>query len=492
MRLSKKVVRIGWGSRDITPAVPCELAGQYYRRVAKGVRDRLHVTAWALETGRGTTRQQVVMVAMDTVGVPEKLLRDIRRRVRARVRDLDPRRIIVSAIHTHNAAPVRPSFPWLEPAEGLPSDGQYAEQIATRAAEAVEEAWRGRTSGHVGWTLGQARVGHCRRAWYADGTAEMYGRTDRPDFIGMEAGEDSGVDMVFCWNGRKRLTGVLVNVACPSQVMEATYVVTADYMGEVRRQLRERFGRGLFVLPQISAAGDQSPRDLTRNYRGAEPDMWHEDGAVELGRRVAAAVCEGHDRARASMSGRLELKHVVKTVRLPVWRASEREYRQARRALAALQAREPKNADPVQSAFSRFVAETKAHEAGDGPGPYDSKLHAFVAMKINEAVLQRYRTQDAQPRAAVELHAVRLGDVAFATNPFELFLDYGARIKARSPARQTLLVQLACGTGGYLPTGRAAARGGYGATMASAVVGPRGGDRLVEESVKALRALWRR
>ena len=68
----------------------------------------------------------------------------------------------------------------------------------------------------------------------------------------------------------------------------------------------------------------------------------------------------------------------------------------------------------------------------------------------------------------------------------------GARIKARSPARQTFLVQLACGTGGYLPTARAAARGGYGATMASAAVGPDGGARLVQESVKALRALWTR
>jgi len=45
-----------------------------------------------------------------------------------------------------------------------------------------------------------------------------------------------------------------------------------------------------------------------------------------------------------------------------------------------------------------------------------------------------------------------------ATNPFELFLDYGMRIKARSKALQTFVVQLACDSSGYLPTQSIASR----------------------------------
>ena len=38
-----------------------------------------------------------------------------------------------------------------------------------------------------------------------------------------------------------------------------------------------------------------------------------------------------------------------------------------------------------------------------------------------------------------------IGDLGIVTNPFELFLDYALRIKARSPAPQTAVVQLAAG-----------------------------------------------
>jgi hypothetical protein len=89
-----------------------------------------------------------------------------------------------------------------------------------------------------------------------------------------------------------------------------------------------------------------------------------------------------------------------------------------------------------------------------------------------------------------ELHVLRLGDAAIATNPFELFLDYGLRIKARSPAAQTLVVQLAAGTGLYLPTERAVRGGHYGAHPAVAPVGPEGGRELVEATLSAIGGLF--
>ncbi|MDD5678470.1 MAG: hypothetical protein PHW60_10835 [Kiritimatiellae bacterium] len=87
------------------------------------------------------------------------------------------------------------------------------------------------------------------------------------------------------------------------------------------------------------------------------------------------------------------------------------------------------------------------------------------------------------------MHVLRMGEVAFATNRFELFLDYGIRIKARSPAVQTFLVQLA-GEGSYLPTEKAVAGKGYGSGVYDNEVGPEGGQVLVEETIKAIKELW--
>ena len=76
-----------------------------------------------------------------------------------------------------------------------------------------------------------------------------------------------------------------------------------------------------------------------------------------------------------------------------------------------------------------------------------------------------------------EIHVLRLGDVAIATNPFELFLDYGVQIQARSPAEQTFLIELAnpFGYAGYVPTERAVKAGGYSAEVLVNMVGPEGG-----------------
>ena len=89
-----------------------------------------------------------------------------------------------------------------------------------------------------------------------------------------------------------------------------------------------------------------------------------------------------------------------------------------------------------------------------------------------------------------ECHIIRLGTIAIASNPFELFLDYGNQIKARSNAEQTFLIQLAHGTEGYLPTEKAQKGGHYSAFLASGLVGHAGGEQLVRETLKNINKLF--
>ncbi len=103
-------------------------------------------------------------------------------------------------------------------------------------------------------------------------------------------------------------------------------------------------------------------------------------------------------------------------------------------------------------------------------------------------VVQQYEDKQRAKYYDYELHVLRIGDVALASNPFELFVDYGFAITARSKARQTFIVQFAGDSGGYLPTQRALDGGGYSAMANN--IGPTGGKVLVEETVAMINAMW--
>src|SRR5690606_1982771 len=74
---------------------------------------------------------------------------------------------------------------------------------------------------------------------------------------------------------------------------------------------------------------------------------------------------------------------------------------------------------------------------------YVPATRAWLTMNWHLGVVRRHEQQKTNPMLAAEVHVVRLGEIAFATNPFEYYLDFGIQIKVRSPFVQTFLVQLA-------------------------------------------------
>lgn len=475
---------IGWSETDTTPEGKVDLFGQYYHRLSTGIHSRLSATVLALESDHG---EQAVMVALDVALIDAEFQAELRAMLRPELPELDGAGVILNAIHTHNAPSVKafPAIAWLvELPDALPAM-EYRQFLLEKLRAAVIAAWRGRKPGGIARALGSARVGHCRRAVYTNGTAEMYGRTDRDDFLGIEGGEDSGVDLLFTFDENKKPTGVVVNLACPAQAMERTHLLSSDFTGEAKRLLQQRFGKNFRMLGQVSASGCQSPRDLTRNYRG-EPDFWNEDGVAEIGRRLDAAVADAFPKAAENIDFAPVLCHRVKPIALPRRRVSNQDVQAAREGLRKLEA-----ALPETEAYRQFCEEVHRNEKVPGhPGPYDSKLHHFVLIQNLKAVVAREQDQDRQPEYPMELHAVRLGEAVFVTNPFELYLDFGHQIKARSAAEQTFIVQLCGGIGGYLPNARAEQLGGYGGLVINGEVGAEGGRKLVDLTVEEIRALW--
>lgn len=454
----------GWASVDITPAGRVSLQGQNYERISEGVHDPLFATVLALESGD----EQAVFVACDLIVIRKPLVEKVRGLVKIRQPAIRPEAILINAIHTHTApyysdTDMKPEFDecgwhgWESvPPEEFCSPIEYFEFLSARLADAVCDAWSARKEAKVGCALGHAAIGYCRRVLYKNGGVGMYGRTDVESFDRIEAVCDHGVELMYIFDAQDdTLTGVIVNVACPAQVVELKKLISADYIGAARRKIKEHFSEKLFVLPQISAAGDQSPRDLIR--RRSEDYMYEFEGAEELGDRLAGAVIREYPRAASAKKAELLLRHRVCNISLPIRRVSEQEIAWAVRRREELK-----------------------HE--NNPPLYD--------VLNSESILERAEMQKTVSDFYMELHAIRLGDAAFVSNSFELFLEYGQRIKARSPAQQTFLIQLCCADGVYLPTENVIRAGSYGAAVFTGTVGFEGGNKLVEDSLRELSALW--
>lgn len=59
------------------------------------------------------------------------------------------------------------------------------------------------------------------------------------------------------------------------------------------------------------------------------------------------------------------------------------------------------------------------------------------------------------------LQVIRIGDIALCAIPFETFVEIGLDIKRRSPFPRTIVVGIANGYNGYLPTPEQHILGGY-------------------------------
>jgi hypothetical protein len=123
------------------------------------------------------------------------------------------------------------------------------------------------------------------------------------------------------------------------------------------------------------------------------------------------------------------------------------------------------------------------------PRWYKSVSIARRRMQWLQNAANRYELQKQNPVIAAEIHVVRVGEIILASVPFEYYLDYGIQIKARSPATQTFLIQLA-GGGTYVPSPRSLVGGGYGSIPSSNPVGSEGGQQLAEHLVQAIRTIW--
>lgn len=467
----------GWANESIVPDQPVAIAGQYHTRISSEVHDLITATALAMETrDQQGVIDQVVWVSCDLVGIRRKSVENIRKLVAPSLPDLDVMKIVISATHTHTAPAITDADETdLHPydfagswAYRIPADQQnimrprdYLAFLERQIASAVVRAWKSRQPGEFSSALGHASIARNRRAVYLDGTTRMYGDTKDPNFSHTEGTSDDSVDTLFLWRGGQ-IVGIAVTLYCPSQEVEGELYLSADFWHDARKLLRERYSSNLFVLPLTGASGDQSPH--IQVGKSSEERMLKRrklSYRQEIARRIVHAVEDVTEVARESIHADVWLDHRVEHFQLPVWKVSEKRF-----------------------AESSAIFKSGKDKLNNLASP------DYINWRISRTMMARYELQKTEPFYRAEIHALRLDDLAIATNPFELYTDYGLRIKARSPAAQTSVVQLTADCPAYLPTERAVQGGGYSGRIDDGVVGPEGGRVLVEETSRLFKTMW--
>ena len=489
-------LKFGWGEVSLIPeGKKINLAGQFYERITDEVRDPISVTALAVEG-----EDIAIFCACDLVSTSFALL-ETARNILKNIEGFPYDKVIVSAIHSHTSlsyARADDSYgstldvlskytpegigydEFAKDDSGDLLDGEAAHSfLAEKIADAALLAYKDLKFGKYAAGFGRAAVGMCRRVCYDDGSAKMWGDTNFANFTELEGGNDSGIEMLFVTDENEKLTGVVANLACPSQVLEHRNFISADFWGDVKKNLRAKFGEGIFLLPLCSAAGDQCPRDMIRwvepespindpniirenvPVRRADPSMFDEKGCVRAARRITDEILYAYDEID-SYTDEAEFAHKVIDLDIPLRRVTIEE---KDRALEA-----------IKSFFEKHTG--------------DLTFKDNAAMHVHAGTVARYEVQQTVDTDPIEIHILRLGDIAFATNPYELFLDYGNRIRSRSKAAQTFLVQLCCGSKGYLPTEKAEKGGHYSAYVSSGTAGHEGGDLLVRKTLSEINKMF--
>ncbi|MBR2616020.1 MAG: hypothetical protein IKC69_05025 [Clostridia bacterium] len=498
-------IKIGWASRDVSTTEPINMSGQFYMRISRGVMDPLTVTALVLESDGEPT----VFVSGDMIDCRNRILDEMRSRVKEAIPGICPEKIILNATHTHTAATHVGGIGAISFSDGesLPHEGveigssdAYRDFLVSRMVEAVLEAYERRAPGGISYGYGFAVVSFNRRVVYFDdlserpdavkdsthgvnGHAKMYGSTADPMFSHYETGGNPFVNLLFTFDESDRLTGAVINVPCPAQASEKEHYLSADYWHDVRLAVRERYG-DIFILPQCAASGDLSPRQLhyrrarDRRYRLKYGDLetlaenkTEIANRKEIAERVAWCFADVYDWAKKEIEHEPVLRHLVTTVHLPKRRVSREDYENALLAL------EKEKAQPFRD---------------DGTPEENLRYNSGLMSKRGryQKVIRRFEEQETAPTLPMELHAVQVGDVAFATNRFEIFMDYEQRTQARSPFVQTFVVQLVAqpesDSGSYLPTERGLWGKGFGASLYDNLVTPEAGQIIVEETLELL------
>jgi neutral ceramidase len=423
------------------------------------IHDELHVRAVALDNGNA----RIGIAVVDSCAVPRTIIDRAKEMVRERS-GVPASHLLVSATHTHTAPPSAHLF------QSQP-DPKYTEWLTVRIADCLQQAFERLQPARIGWGVGsEPRLVFNRRYYMKAGSipADPFGRnTDQvkmnppvgsPNIIKAAGPVDPDVSVLAVESADGRPIALLVSYALHYVGGTGPGHISADYFAAWANSVTRlagladsrQFPAFVPILANACSGNINGVNFLGKAVRRPPYEQ------MQTYADILAAECYRTWRT-IEFRDNVEILGSIEELEMGVRMPSAADVASARQLLAAAGAAPPNGYKELRLVYARET------------------------VILSETFPQRVKTV---------VQALRVGELGIATYPGEAFVEMGLEVKAKSPFKPTVLIELANDYRGYIPTVEGHEAGGYETWRAkSSYLEKTAAPRFVASALRQLESL---
>jgi neutral ceramidase len=433
---------------NYTPEVGLDLVGNYRGDdyASRGVHDFLFARALVASIPKV---EKIALLTVDICMIFKESVEMMRSYIASKT-DIRPGNIMIHATHTHSG-----------PRSNL--DAPKAKEYLRKAADAVILANQRLKSTVL--SVGHAkedRVSFNRRLKCIDGTTHMCWEKLEPGFVIEPWGPKDPEIITLSIEQEGNQTGAIINFGCHATTLTGNnWLYSADYPGYLVESIRRVKGKDFLPLFFNGPCGNVTQVDYKRGF----PDTYQE--CQRIGYLLGVSALEAIKNQEIISGDRIEVsKEMVPLKRITI---TEEQLKWANNVMKKV---EIEGMPPIQP---------------------DGQPDAYYAKEW----LEMYKNQNIID--SLEVMVIRLGDVAFVGLPGEIFCEFGMDIKAQSPFRNTIVMELANDNKKYFPTKVSFTQGpkgftpmitGYETTPGTTLYEIGSGEKLAESAINQLKRIF--
>lgn len=419
-------LRAGAAAVDITPQqFPLNMPGGFSANLAQRAHDPLHARALVLDDG--TTK--LAMVVVDNLGVAPEVLEEAKT-IASQQTGIPADHMLICSTHTHSA-------PQSNATDGSEPEMAYRKLLVDGLAKSIVQAHAALQPASLGTASQPLPDEVFNRRWFLKpGKMPLnpFGKQDlvkmnpgtSPDVLDRPAGPtDPDLTVISVQNARRKPLALFANYSLHYVGGVGPAEISADYFGEFSRLMpaRLRADHDFTAMMSNGTSGDINNIPFLVNRPPREP---YEQ--IRIVAQKAADTAWLAQQKIAQHQSAVRLGMLQREVELKYRRPTDEQVADAKIVLAAATEEEIKRLPPLAQHYARNVIK--------------------AAERLEQTLM-------------VKLQAIQIGDLVVCGIPFETFVEIGMELKETSPFPQTMVIGLANGRYGYLPTPEHHRLGGY-------------------------------